>query len=686
MSSPNHQSSSPPSAKRQARKRRYALPFLAAMAGGFYYAQDTIIGDTRYALPIEDARFEAPVTEVVYTEQNWSPSDSVWFYTVSQGSNLLPYDIFLALEQAHNQQLFRDNQHLNQYRYLTQQASWENPDGLPVGWAKDTYQNKDYLGFTCAACHTAQLNYQQHAIRIDGGPALADMESLLEALAQALRATLDQPEKQERLLQTVKRPAKEVKADLIRYTALMEHYVSINHPLHRIQLNTPMGGSQDIALQETAPRSLASKDTAKDNTQETLHVAYGYGRLDAFGRIYNRLLAHLTPDNPNNYNSPNAPVSIPHLWDTPHHDFVQWNGVGDNEGQGSLGRNTGEVMGVFATMDLSKKRGLAGYRSSVNARNIIHMERQLKYLWSPQWQELSDKQILPAIDAQLAEQGSAVFTDYQCHTCHTAIDRSHPERQVTAQLSSLQIIGTDPAMANNALQPGLSGYFEAQNIHPFKSSHGTFKQQESALKLLSSATAGVMLEADHDMGWLRRWLEKGRDLINYTHDNPVKNTQKHLDFDVVDKADTNTLLAYKARPLNGIWATAPYLHNGSVRSLYELLIPACDSTLSAPPVSATGYPECRSVTFTVGSRDFDPNMVGFVSPPADNHPHLNVFDTRLPSNSNRGHEYAAGNTPIIEQDSQGRAKRNAQGELVLRYLPPMNHSQRIALVEYLKTL
>ena len=30
---------------------------------------------------------------------------------------------------------------------------------------------------------------------------------------------------------------------------------------------------------------------------------------------------------------------------------------------------------------------------------------------------------------------------------------------------------------------------------------------------------------------------------------------------------------YRARPLNGVWATAPYLHNGSVPSLYWLLTP-----------------------------------------------------------------------------------------------------------------
>jgi hypothetical protein len=32
--------------------------------------------------------------------------------------------------------------------------------------------------------------------------------------------------------------------------------------------------------------------------------------------------------------------------------------------------------------------------------------------------------------------------------------------------------------------------------------------------------------------------------------------------------------AYESRVLNGIWATAPYLHNGSVPNLWELLKPA----------------------------------------------------------------------------------------------------------------
>ncbi len=59
-------------------------------------------------------------------------------------------------------------------------------------------------------------------------------------------------------------------------------------------------------------------------------------------------------------------------------------------------------------------------------------------------------------------------------------------------------------------------------------------------------------------------------------------------------------LGYIARPLNGIWATAPYLHNGSVPTLYDLLLPA----------------EQRPRTFYTGSNEFDPVKVGYVRPPA----------------------------------------------------------------------
>jgi hypothetical protein len=78
-------------------------------------------------------------------------------------------------------------------------------------------------------------------------------------------------------------------------------------------------------------------------------------------------------------------------------------------------------------------------------------------------------------------------------------------------------------------------------------------------------------------------------------------------------------LRYKARPLDGIWATAPYLHNGSVPNLYELLLPV----------------ERRTKEFYVGSTEFDPKHVGFATKES---PGTTMFDTSDPGNSNSGHD------------------------------------------------
>ena len=77
---------------------------------------------------------------------------------------------------------------------------------------------------------------------------------------------------------------------------------------------------------------------------------------------------------------------------------------------------------------------------------------------------------------------------------------------------------------------------------------------------------------------------------------------KYLDGKILEHGEEvsdRALLAYKARPLNGIWTGAPYLHNGSVPNLYELLLPAAD----------------RSKTFYLGSWEYDPVTVGYVNRP-----------------------------------------------------------------------
>jgi len=99
---------------------------------------------------------------------------------------------------------------------------------------------------------------------------------------------------------------------------------------------------------------------------------------------------------------------------------------------------------------------------------------------------------------------------------------------------------------------------------------------------------------------------------------------------------------YIAAFLDGIWLRAPYLHNGSVPSLRDLLKPAAER----PKVFYRGYDV------------YDPVNVGFVTQGAEAERVGTRYDVTERSNGNQGHEYGVG-LPAAEKD---------------------------ALVEYLKTL
>jgi hypothetical protein len=101
--------------------------------------------------------------------------------------------------------------------------------------------------------------------------------------------------------------------------------------------------------------------------------------------------------------------------------------------------------------------------------------------------------------------------------------------------------------------------------------------------------------------------------------------------------EASPVLAYKGRPLTGVWATPPFLHNGSVPTLYDLMLPPAE----------------RPQSFVLGTREFDPERVGFVNELSSTplrtdkarQENTFVFQTHdsfgrpIPGNDNAGHDY-----------------------------------------------
>ena len=84
--------------------------------------------------------------------------------------------------------------------------------------------------------------------------------------------------------------------------------------------------------------------------------------------------------------------------------------------------------------------------------------------------------------------------------------------------------------------------------------------------------------------------------------------------------ETGETAQYRARPLNGVWATGPFLHNGSVPTLRALLDPVAD----------------RPKAFNMSASEFDPVDVGFKG---SAEPDATRLDTSVPGNGNMGHAY-----------------------------------------------
>ncbi len=125
---------------------------------------------------------------------------------------------------------------------------------------------------------------------------------------------------------------------------------------------------------------------------------------------------------------------------------------------------------------------------------------------------------------------------------------------------------------------------------------------------------------------------------------------------------------YKADMLHGIWAQAPYLHNGSVPTLGQLV---CPST--------------RPQQFLRGNLNYDEALVGFewaTRPTARYGPNetllVKEYDTTVPGKSNAGHTFGSELCP----DTSGLDPKTGRKEIETRLL----QSPVGALLAYLKTL
>lgn len=536
----------------------------------------------------------------VYAEQGtqWTPQARLQYYSQDQGSRLMPLKWFQALKQADGKPFLDDS--LSRYGYLRNPAS--RVSGLPVGFTT----NGDAVGMTCAACHTREIEVGGKAYRIDGGPAISDFQSFAADLDGAVERTLQDPSAFNGFASAVlggaptdqqkQRLRKQVEAWFLPYHTIMS-----------------------IALPKDQP--------------------WGPARLDAVTMILNRLTGldiGATPDHiikANIYRA-DTPVRYPFIWNAPIQDKTQWPGFADNGNELlGLSRNYGEVIGVFADFYPQKTPWrLLGYdylkNNSANFDGLKTLETLVKKIGPPKWPW--------PVNAKLAAEGKKIYDSPSktenggcvgCHGIRPGIARALNETWATPLCN----VGTDVkefGLFGLTVDTGvLAGAKIPFLEQPLKATG------ENAVKVLTLVGEGTLLQytaksfdlelqAQTKLGLIERLagetkaakegkikevvdglLKKQKELVS--GDNAVlQGAFRNLEAFVMpsqpeaygckDKfTDKKPMIAYESRVLQGIWATAPYLHNGSVPTLAALLEPV----------------QNRPAEFKVGPA-YDPEKVG----------------------------------------------------------------------------
>ncbi|MBR2817288.1 MAG: hypothetical protein IKE60_21700 [Reyranella sp.] len=577
-----------------------------------------------------------------------------------------------------------------------------NPDGLPVGFArleagKDPTTGKPFpaqLGFTCAACHTGHLEYKKVSLRFDGGPAMLNLGTLEPAIALSIIYTLKVPGRFDRF------------ADRVAKRSGDQSGWQDKAALRR-------------ELEDTLKKIIITKKWEAQSSGVP-GVEEGFGRLDALNRIGNQVffedvlplgpdeLAKLDADHlprvpkhlAGNFAPIDAPVSFPPIWDTPFFLWAQYDASIFNE----LVRNAGEALGVAARINLTGKDTAQLFASTVHVPTIVEIENMLrgtdplagggksfKGLAAPQWSDAA--KIFPGdaawtIDATKVTRGRELYRS-MCVECHRGpvrdaeFDRKWPDLSFWAERSPDR---ADPNWINiggrnyvNVVQKPVAVLGTDAQQSRVLSDRRVVMPPNVGLKPVAELNArsncgipdaeglnaafGIALMAVVDRA-IDRWFvdhptteQEQRDMRGPRPNCPNPRTFTMMAAKGQGGDGGQVVPHYRARPLDGVWATGPYLHNGSVPTLQAMLLPQGD----------------RPKKFCVGNRQFDPKDVGLVAEALPCAQGLTTFDTSELANSNRGHSFEGTETDV----------KKLPAGVVGRGLSP---TERDELIEYLKTL
>lgn len=510
-------------------------------------------------------------------QQGWRPQEVELYHHRSSGINLAPLELALALPDPDRPGHHFLERLVERYGFIASAPSALNPHGLPVGLAVDPrpqrFGDRAYLGLTCAVCHTRELRARPVAsllprrevsLAVHGAPGLVDLQAFTSDFYEAFAALASDG------------------VALAGYASEVMH-----HPASAAEIE-----ALKAEIAELLAPVLASRQRITARGMEPPRA--GAGNFNALAQAESNtagLKAWLVSRGLMSASQPAAVVSplglegalsIPSLWFSPEDDWGQWFVKLHHPGV----RNW---IAAVTTSPVRPPRLAAALKdeaivASVDFDGIEAIQDAISRLRSPLWPE----KIFGRLQPERVRAGEQLFARH-CSSCHAttqapanALGRRFWVRRAFA-------VGTDPlayerfAAAADARTAALQGLSQALLLQ---------RHHQLLQRFSNDATLVARTELADSLGLPNR-------------------------IDLASDASGGAGPAYWAPALEGVFATSPYLHNGSVRTLADLLKP----------------PEQRPRQFHTGTQRYDPVAIGL----RDEGPFL--YDTGEPGKSAQGHDF-----------------------------------------------
>ncbi|MDG2012280.1 MAG: di-heme-cytochrome C peroxidase, partial [Pirellulaceae bacterium] len=509
--------------------------------------------------------------QYAYQGEQWTSHNRQQYYTVDQGSRIMPTAWAKALREPSGRLFWRDSG--SRYGFIPHWDESFDNQGFPVGFFVVADKKKSSLSMNCAACHTRQISAEGVEYRIDGGPALADYDTFFRDLFVSVEFTLSNKPAFRKFQRAVRTPAKKLKRELNKWYALNQ-----------------------LTMGQLPERP------------------WGVGRIDALSTIMNRVTGAFIGQPPSflipeNVATAENPVRFPFLWNVEKQDLTQWSASAVNGNSDyALKRNAAEVQGVFGMLHIRGNNFLVD--NSIDYKGLKKLNKIVKDIGAPLFPK--------GVDFDKAARGW-VHYENNCANCHGISPGDSRPPDFDTWYTPLPDVGTDRKYWVNLDRTSpSSGLLTGRTIEGVNVDETTGEPMPipaTGVKTLELTTA-VNLSA------LRQKYPK----IDLSIPYPESTRPREV--------GGQPAYAYEAKVLEGAWAAAPFLHNGSVASLAELLKPAAD----------------RKKMFLVGP-SYDLENLGLAEDqPTGTTSLFIVIDDLFSGDSNQGHEYGVDLTDEQKSD------------------------------------